>query len=355
MAITPALTELAQAWFAQQRQKLGLDKVAQDAQAATDESALRRAQATRALGDMETPEERAAKIDLQKAQAEQARAHGTYYTTPHGAGNTGTLQPLLSGDGTVVGFYLNKPGAAGVQYFSTDGRPVGGAPDGAAPAATAGASTPSATPSAPASIPSTFRTKAVPPPKTGAPGRPQLRQSKDAQGNAVWTWITPGQEGVAVAPTANERQAAGMAATVKENVEKMKALADEVTTGPIAGRASRASQAIFGPHGPEGDFDFYGNTAVDLVYIKSGKQINETELGTLRQMIPNRSRGNLRRQVELFDDYANSLLRKYGAAEPTSAVPPPAADPGGAQTRIINGVTYVRGAGPDGKPGWKRQ
>lgn len=85
MPIAPVLTELAQAWFAQQRRNLGLDKSEQDTTAAADESALRRAQAQRTLADMETPEERAAKLDLTKAQAEQARAHGTYYTTPKAA------------------------------------------------------------------------------------------------------------------------------------------------------------------------------------------------------------------------------------------------------------------------------
>jgi hypothetical protein len=145
-------------------------------------------------------------------------------------------------------------------------------------------------------------------------GRPQLRQTRDAQGNAVWEWISPGQGGVQVAPTAIERQVSGMAGTVKENVGEMERLAPDVTSGRLLGNLSKASQWALGPHGKEGEFDFDANAVIDAVYVKSGKQINETEMRILRNMIPNRGRGNLPEQVRLFKDYAESLLQKYGGA-----------------------------------------
>lgn len=162
-------------------------------------------------------------------------------------------------------------------------------------------------------------------PSAAAPQKPQLRQTEDAEGNAVWSWIMPGQEGVKVAPPA-QRQIAGMVDEVQSNIAKMKELAGTVTSGPIAGRASKAYQSVFGPEGPEGDFDFYGNALIDAVYIKSGKQINAQEMATLRQMIPNRARGNLPRQVELFEQYANGLLSRYGksAKKPAAAARPAA-------------------------------
>lgn len=176
----------------------------------------------------------------------------------------------------------------------------------------------------------------------GGGGVPQLRQGRDAQGNAVWTWIKPGQEGVLIAPTAGERQVGGMANTVRGNLAKMRALADPkaedpLTTGPFMGRASQLYQKVYGPDGPEGDFDFYGKAVVDTVYIKSGKQINETELKQLGQMIPNRARGNLAHQVDLFETYAKQLLAKYGApeVEQEQSGPPGTAIDGGGEFKVL--------------------
>jgi len=147
---------------------------------------------------------------------------------------------------------------------------------------------------------------------SGGGGRPQLRQVKDENGNTVWRWLSPG-EGAPAPATAIERQAAGMADTIKGNVAEMGQLAPDVPSGRILGNLSKASQWALGPHGKAGEFDFDANAVIDTVYVKSGKQINQTEMAILRNMIPNRGKGNLEEQVRLFSDYANSLLQKYGS------------------------------------------
>ena len=147
---------------------------------------------------------------------------------------------------------------------------------------------------------------------SGGGGRPQLRQVKDENGNTVWRWLSPG-EGAPAPATAVERQAAGMADTIKGNVAEMGQLAPDVPSGRILGNLSKASQWALGPHGKAGEFDFDANAVIDTVYVKSGKQINQTEMTILRNMIPDRGKGNLENQVRLFAEYANSLLQKYGA------------------------------------------
>jgi hypothetical protein len=162
----------------------------------------------------------------------------------------------------------------------------------------------------------------------GLTGRPQRVQTTDENGNAVWGWVTPGQQGVPLAPTAIERQVSGMADTVRGNVGEMAKLAPDVVSGPISGRISKASQALLGPHGKEGEFDFDANAVIDTVYVKSGKQINDTEMKILRQMVPDRSRGNLEEQVRLFGEYANSLLQKYGGKGGGGSATTPPRPPG---------------------------
>jgi hypothetical protein len=144
--------------------------------------------------------------------------------------------------------------------------------------------------------------------------------------------------------TAIMKQSEGMAQALSDGVKKMETLAGEVTSGPIAGRVSKAGQRFFGPSGDEGDFDFLGNQMVDLVYLKSGKQINETEIVTLRDMIPDRARGHLPKQVELWKKYADTLLAKYGVeglgGQPDIGAPTAPGQPGasapktGAGTRL---------------------
>jgi hypothetical protein len=136
-------------------------------------------------------------------------------------------------------------------------------------------------------------------------------------GKNVRRFITPEQYGEDLESPlpAAMLQAGGMAQGARANINRMVELSDQVTAGPIIGHLSKLWQRTMGPSGDEGEFDFIGNALVDTVYIKSGKQINETEMRVLRQMIPDRARGNVPEQVRLFKRYAKVLLNKYGAYE----------------------------------------
>lgn len=152
-------------------------------------------------------------------------------------------------------------------------------------------------------------------------GRPQRVQTKDAEGNAVWGWITPGQEGVPLAPTAVERQGAGVGLTITDSLKRMEdAMNAGVVSGPVIGSISKKKQQYF-PSGNEADFDFQARALVDLVYLKSGKQINQQEQATLAQMIPDRARGDLPGQMRRFKDYVGGLMRKYKIQDEAAPAP----------------------------------
>lgn len=366
------LQRLAQSFITRTNAANGNTAAAQAAQAAGEGSLLRRAQAAHTLASIPTPQEDAAKLDLTRAQAEQARGHAQAYRTPKPA-SVGDAIPVMDEQGNTLGFIGKRPGSDGnLPHWDNQGRPVGTmSPDilksaipsgqpaisadstaGAAPASTLPASTsvPAQPATQSATFPATYRTKPKPAPKAGAkPPQGRLAPLVDDKGNVVATFnnvtgqvspvsgTVPGQPAavgetpVRKSPmTAQDRITGSLATSVRANIDKMAEIADnnkDLTTGPIAGRISQAYQRVAGPDGPEGDFDFYGNAAVDLVYAKSGKQINEHEMQILRQMIPNRNRGNLKHQVELFDHYANTLLAKYGAPEPQVSSPSPNPSP----------------------------
>jgi hypothetical protein len=166
----------------------------------------------------------------------------------------------------------------------------------------------------------------------GGGGSPRLVQSGD-----TWRWVMPGEQGVPLATPPAVRQTAGMADTVQKNIADLRVLAQEgVVNGPLSGRISTAAQSVLGPHGGEGDFDFKANALVDVVYLKSGKQINANEMALLRRLIPTRTRGNIERQIDLFEEYATSLLEKYAGtngAPATPAAPPKAPGGGGGGKR----------------------
>ena len=112
-------------------------------------------------------------------------------------------------------------------------------------------------------------------------------------------------------PTTTMRDTAGMAQGIRESLDVMEEAARKgVTTGPIAGRLSKIWQAAY-PSGNEGEFDAAARRLVDIVYTKSGKQINQQELKILEGLIPNRSKGNIDFQIKQFEDYADTLLSKY--------------------------------------------
>lgn len=111
--------------------------------------------------------------------------------------------------------------------------------------------------------------------------------------------------------------AQGMARAAGQAMKRMTELgaSPDLTQGPIMGRLSQGKQALMGPEGDEGEFDFLGNQLIDVVYIKSGKQINANEMSVLKRMIPTRARGHIPEQIRLFTRYANILLAKYGGEE----------------------------------------
>ena len=152
----------------------------------------------------------------------------------------------------------------------------------------------------------------------GGGGRPQLRLVSDGQGGAEYRWIYPG-ETAAGAPTATQRETAGMAVSVDDALSRMEKLATDVSYGPIEGRASLAFQSQY-PGGPEMEFDALKNRLIDLAYIQSGKQINRLEIELKINQLVNRAKGNLPKQVRLAKDYINSALlpyRRSGAVKPT--------------------------------------
>ena len=152
----------------------------------------------------------------------------------------------------------------------------------------------------------------------GGGGRPQLRLVSDGQGGAEYRWISPG-ETAAGAPTATQRETAGMAVSVDDALSRMEKLATDVSYGPIEGRASLAFQSQY-PGGPEMEFDALKNRLIDLAYIQSGKQINRLEIELKINQLVNRAKGNLPEQVRLAKDYINSALlpyRRSGAVKPT--------------------------------------
>ena len=162
----------------------------------------------------------------------------------------------------------------------------------------------------------------------GGDEKPLYRYTTNQNGEAGTVLVFPGgrEEFHGAAPTVTMRDTSGMAGTIAENIKDLKAAADPtnegggVTAGPIMGRISKIKQSMY-PEGNEGVFDAKANQLVDIVYLKSGKQINQNEMKILSSMIPNRAKGNVDFQIQQFEDYANGLLRKYGKSTGGPASP----------------------------------
>ena len=167
----------------------------------------------------------------------------------------------------------------------------------------------------------------------GRGGRPQLRLVSDGQGGAEYRWISPGETAPG-APTATQRETAGMAVSVDDALSRMERLATEVSYGPIEGRASLAYQSQY-PGGLEMEFDSLKNRLIDLAYIQSGKQINRLEIELKINQLVNRAKGNLPEQVRLAKDYINSALLPY---RKSGAVKPAAGGGGGKKYRLKPGA-----------------
>jgi hypothetical protein len=108
------------------------------------------------------------------------------------------------------------------------------------------------------------------------------------------------------------------------------------TSGVIpTGFISKQTKSFFGPEegaGPDinNEFDSLGRRAFDLVYRKSGKQINDKEIRILEGLIPSRSKRNIPEQWRIFKDYAESLLAGTGAPVGAAPAPSPAQPSDGA-------------------------
>ena len=91
-----------------------------------------------------------------------------------------------------------------------------------------------------------------------------------------------------------------------------------MTTGFIQGNVSKMVKEKTGPSAggqdPEYEFDRLGDQMIDLVYEKSGKQINQTEMDIIRRQIPSRGRDNLSEQFRIWGDTVNGILQKYGTS-----------------------------------------
>lgn len=90
-----------------------------------------------------------------------------------------------------------------------------------------------------------------------------------------------------------------------------------MTTGFIRGNISKEIKERKGPSAgqdPEYEFDRLGDQMVDLVYEKSGKQINENEMRIIRRQIPSRGRDNLAEQFRIWSQTVNTILNKYGTS-----------------------------------------
>ena len=177
----------------------------------------------------------------------------------------------------------------------------------------------------------------------GGDEKPLYRYTTNQNGEAGTVLVFPGgrEEFHGAAPTVTMRDTSGMAGTIAENIKDLKAAADPtnegggVTAGPIMGRISKIKQSMY-PEGNEGVFDAKANQLVDIVYLKSGKQINQNEMKILSSMIPNRAKGNVDFQIQQFEDYANGLLRKYGKSV---AGAPAGGAPGGKRRGVFNPAT----------------
>lgn len=160
-------------------------------------------------------------------------------------------------------------------------------------------------------------------------GRPREQLGMDADGQQVIVDFSTGTARPVMGPDGTplgkrlpiaDRKAMGSAATIESNIDRM----EELAAGPLvqgwegiipAGAISKLKQSIMGPSGAEGEFDFLADAVIDTIYQKTGAAMNKNEEATMRRMLPDRSRGNVLRQVQLFKNYANSLLSQYDTSK----------------------------------------
>lgn len=120
---------------------------------------------------------------------------------------------------------------------------------------------------------------------------------------------------------AEQSKYTGVARSVEDSVKTMRDLAPKLSNdqmggfgAPVVGLGEQVVSEITRT-GPGADFDFAAQKAHDLVYTKTGAQLNETEQKQLASLVPRRDRANLPAQVARFEAYVAQLFAKYGVSD----------------------------------------
>lgn len=106
--------------------------------------------------------------------------------------------------------------------------------------------------------------------------------------------------------------------TLKFSLDKVKGSYDQELVGPIASRYGKGKQYIEGAATPEAT-DFYSNVADmknQLVYLRSGKAINEEEFKRLQDAIPNENMSptDFSRRMMNFEQLLDTMNRTRSGA-----------------------------------------
>jgi hypothetical protein len=308
------INRLAAAFMARERQRLGIPQEERAAQEAATTDLIRRAQARRLMQQTEmAPAEQESQIGLRSAQADAARALAGQRETP----KAGTPHYERDAAGNVTAVIPQLDGSFRKEPIG----PIG---------------TPQQEPREP---------------RRRLPVRiTEYDPVKRKNVIRIYDPNTFEQIAEKEAPLpATEQKQVGIVGSVADQVKTMERLATstgfEGVTAPIMGGASKLKAEIT-REGEPADFDYAAKLAKDLVYFKTGAQLNETEQRQLDNVVPNRARGNLPMQVARFKRYVGFLFAKYGIQDDLNVTGDGA--PGGVSPnvqRILN-MLQERNASP---------
>lgn len=327
------LQAIARAYFARERQRLGIGAEERADAESSMGNILRQAQLARLVQQMGfAPAQHKAELELRGAQTEQATAHAEAYRTPRpekqpAVGSfedyvvqqfgprpspeqiaqarkayqqaddrpreprpePGRLTPLVDANGKVIGTFHNVTGAVG---------PVQGTPAGPGQPATVG----------------DVEVRKTPMPAQERKDKAGLEQALEgAQSLRRILTLPDVQDAIGFA--------SGRIADVKRR-----------TIG-----ASPEVQELFRTSDRMAEF---------LLRALSGAQINESEYGRLRALIPD-PRSHISKFTADLNLFERELKSTIGKRFPGAQLSP---DSGGGNTRVINGITYTKVPG-----GWQRQ
>lgn len=154
-----------------------------------------------------------------------------------------------------------------------------------------------------------------------ATGRPVYSDSKKIglffDDNTPYKGGAPGALNLKAQPS-DQLQKESDLSTLKFALDKVKGSYDPELVGPIASRYGKGKQYIEGAATPEAT-DFYSNAADmrnQLVYLRSGKQINEEEYARLKSAIPNEemSPTDFSRRMTNFEQLLDTMQRARSQA-----------------------------------------